>query len=166
MLVADSEGITGSYATLIWEHSVERKDEELAATAFEGGAGRGMETATGTAPKRATDLLSVVAALEFLSDALGERATLRHARLFLEVAVAGEIDQGAVAKKIGGSATVRMAQALGPASPYKDEDGRRREGLGLIRSAVDPVDYRLRKLSLAAGGEELLSRLLGRIEGK
>jgi hypothetical protein len=116
--------------------------------------------------KGKASLPALLAALEVINDAMGERATLRHARLLLEVAIAGEVDQGMIAKKIGPTATVRMVQSLGPSGPYKDDEGRRREGLGLINSEQDAVDYRLRKLTLTSDGKSLVNRIQGRMEGK
>lgn len=111
-------------------------------------------------------LASTLAILELFSDAMGPKATVRHARLFLEIALAGEMDQGAIARKIGQTATVRMVQQLGESGAYKDDEGRRREGLGLIRSEQDAGDFRLRRLTLTREGQQLAAKIMGRLEGR
>lgn len=100
--------------------------------------------------------------LNELQDALGIDAPLTYAKAFVLLArEGGEADQGSLQKRLGVSPStmVRAVQAMGPASWVKDEKGRRKGGLGLIRSEQDAQNYRLRRLTLTPEGRALADRL-------
>jgi DNA-binding MarR family transcriptional regulator len=105
--------------------------------------------------------MNAITVLNELHHALGVDAPLSYARVFCSIAASGEEDQGSLQRRLGisPSAMVRAVQAMGASSWVKDANDNRKEGLGLIRSEIDPKNFRLRRLTLTAEGRELARRV-------